>query len=563
MKKKLLFISVLLHSIICFSQVLNINIEAHKFNIDKNEALIISQIEHIENYTNITSAYNAISITLNKKDYLFTALPEQLTYTNSYTVTDPETATNYTLYFTALPLIAITSENTIVDEPKVYANFYYADDEQVLTSKIGIEIRGGISQYYPKKTYDLEFWEDELGEETHNVYFGDLRSDDDWIIDALYNEPLRLRSYTANKLWLEIHTPTYLDEEPDAKSGADVNYVEVFLNGSYNGVYNLSEQVDKKQLELKSYKDNLRGELFKGVGRGASTFTDLPNYDNSTDLWSGYEVKYPKADDIIDWSNIYGFTDFVMNSTEADFKTNIWNSFNNDNYIDYFIFLNLIRATDNTGKNIYIAKYTTDEPYFYVPWDLDGCFGTIWDGSNENITNDILTNGFMSRVLELNPDNIADDISNRWFTLRQDLLSNETLLQSISDRYNFLKSNNIYEREALVYSNYNFSEDDLSYTLTWLENRLTYLDTYFEKVLSVQDTSLETKKLNIYPNPAKNRLNISNNIKLNGKTFKIYNNIGQLSSEGIIDNNAITIEDLQSGLYFLNIESITYKFIKN
>ncbi|WP_299779957.1 CotH kinase family protein [uncultured Formosa sp.] len=561
MKKKLAIACVLLYNLCCFSQTLTIQTEAHKFNVDHNKAVVISQIKDIDTYTNLIAQYSEVELILDQEKYIFTTVPNQLTYTDSYSITDSETTTNYTLYFTALPLISISTENTIVDEPKVYADFYYADDSQILTSKIGIEIRGGISQLYPKKTYDLEFWEDELGDDTRDVSFGNLRSDDDWIIDALYNEPLRLRSYTANKLWLDIHTPTYLDEEPDAKSGADVNYVEVFLNGSYNGVYNLSEQVDKKQLELKSNKDDIRGELFKGVGRGASTFTALPNYDNTNELWGGYEVKYPKADEIIDWKNLYEFTNFVMNAPESDFKANIWDRFNRDNYINYFIFFNLIRAEDNTGKNIYLAKYTTDEPYFYVPWDLDGCFGTIWDGSNENITDDILTNGFMSRVIDLNPNNINEEISNRWFALRQDTLTYEALSQSISNKFNDLKSNNIYEREALVYPNYSFSEDDLLYTLNWLEDRLTFLDTYFENVLSTQDHVLNS--ITIYPNPAKHKLNISNYKEIQGQSFKIYNNIGQLSGEGIIENNYISVEYLQDGLYVLQIDNETFKFIKS
>ncbi|MFB9053037.1 CotH kinase family protein [Formosa undariae] len=561
MNKKLAFLSILLYNLCCFSQTLTLQAEAHKFNIDQSKTLVISQIKDIDTYTNLSSQYSNLELILGEEKFIFKTIPNQLTTTEAYSITNSETAINYTLYFTALPLISISTENIIVDEPKVYADFYYADDTQILSSKIGIEIRGGVSQSYPKKTYDLEFWEDELGDDTRDISFGNLRSDDDWIIDALYNEPLRLRSYTANKLWLEMHKPTYLDEEPDAKSGADVFYVEVFLNGAYNGIYNLSEQVDKKQLELKSNKEEIRGELFKGVNWGASTFTALPSYDNSNEMWSGYEVKYPKADEIIDWENVYQFTNFVMNATDLEFNLGIWDKFNRDNYIDYFIFLNLIRATDNTGKNIYLAKYTTDEPYFYVPWDLDGCFGTIWNGANEDITNDILTNGFMSRVIELNPDNITEDISNRWVALRQDVLTYDALSQSISNQYNDLKSNNIYKREALVYPNYTFGEDDLVYTLNWLENRLAFLDTYFENALSTEETHLNS--LTIYPNPAIHKLNIPNYSQIFGKPFKIYNTLGQLSGEGIIKSDYISVDYLQAGIYVLQIEHETFKFIKS
>ncbi len=560
MKKSLLLFSILLNTIVSFSQILTINIPENHFRIDENNSLIVSHFEEIDNYTNITG-FNEIIIILGQNNFYFNSIPANLEYSDSYLITDVNTSNKYTLYFTQLPIISVESTSTIVDEPKILANFIYADNEQVLISNIGIELRGVTSQSYPKKTYDLEFWEDDIGEETKKVQFGDLRSDDDWILDALYNEPLRLRSYVANKLWLEMHTPSYLDEESNAKSGANVMYVEMFLNGQYNGVYNLSEQIDKKQLKLKSFTDNIRGELYKGISWGASTFTDLPSYDNASRVWSGYEIKYPKDDEITDWDNVYQFTDFVMNSSDIDFTNSIWTKFEVDNYSDYFVFLNLIRATDNTGKNIYLAKYKTDDPYFYVPWDLDGCFGTIWDGTNENITDDILSNGFINRVIEINPNNISSGISNKWFDFRDNILNN-ALSNSILEQYNFLQNNKIYEREAIVYPNYSFGQEDLSYMLTWLENRLAYLDTYFGSVLSIDENILSIKTNVIYPNPAKNKVYITSTNSLIGKEFKIFNNLGQLSSKGVIENDFISIENLEIGYYLIRLENNSYRLIK-
>jgi spore coat protein H len=550
-------------TLICNSQVLTINVSEHNFGVDESNSLIVSHIQNISNYSN-TSEYDEIVITLGPNNYKFISIPESLEYSNSYLVTNSSTSNQYDLYFTLLPIILIESNNAIVDEPKVLANFTYSDEEQTLASNIGIELRGGSSQTYPKKTYDLEFWDDEVGNETNDVQFGELRSDDDWILDALYNEPLRLRSYVANKLWLEIHTaPYYIDDEPNAKSGADVMYVEMFLNGQYNGLYNLSEQVDKKQLKLKSYNDNIRGELYKGISWGATTFTSLPSYDNESRIWSGYEYKYPKEDDITDWGDLYQFTDFVMNSSETSFASSIWTKFDEDNCIDYFLFLNLIRATDNTGKNIYLAKYKANEPYFYVPWDLDGCFGTIWDGTNENITNDILCNGFINRAIDINPNDISTNIANKWFSYRNNILSSEYLSNFISEQYNFLQTNKIYERESLVYSNYLFDNEDLSYTLTWLENRLEYLDIYFREFLSINEGgSLVKTEIIIYPNPATDRIYISSSISLPGTNFKIYNNLGQLVLDGIIDDNNISVEKLKKGFYFIVIDSSSQKFIK-
>lgn len=559
--KIFLLVLCVFFSIICNSQILTINVPNNKFETDETLSIIVSRIQNIEDYQDIEN-YGEIIISFGEKDYRFISNPNTLEYSNSYIIEDLSALHQYRLYFTQLPIIIIDTDNTIVDEPKVLANLIYTDDEQTVTSNIGIELRGGSSQGYPKKTYDIEFWEDEIGDENIDMQFGKLREDDDWILDALYNEPLRIRSYTANKLWKQMHTPYYIDDEPKAESGADVMYVEMFVNGKYNGIYNLSEQVDRKQLKLKKFKDTMRGELYKGASWGASTFESLPSYNNSSRVWSGYEFEYPDEDEITDWNNLYQFTDFVMNSSESDFETSIWSEFVEANFIDYFLFLNLIRATDNTGKNIYLGKYKADEPYFYIPWDLDGCLGTIWNGTNENITNDILTNGFMDRVINENPNNALMNIASKWFDYRNNIFSLNSLSNSITNQYNFLQENKIYERESLVYSNYSFNNQSLSYTLNWLESRLAYLDTYFGNILSV-NTIIRSNKFSIYPNPAKNKIHINSVVELNDKNYKIFNSLGQLVSNGTIENKQIKIENLDKGVYYIIINGTSFKLMKN
>lgn len=470
---------MLLLTQLAVSQTLNIEIPENHFGIDNDISLVLSLLDNNADYSDL-SGFSEVTISLNGDNYTFDSVPNSLDYSNSYSISN--SINQYTIYFTELPIITIQSDSMIMDEPKVLGAFTYADEDQVVVSNIGIEIRGGLSQTFPKKTYDLEFWEDEIGEDTQNVQFKNLRDDDDWILDAIYNEPLRIRSHISHKLWLDMHTLYYQDEEPEAKSGADVEFVEIFINGNYNGLYNLSEQVDRKQLKLKKLNDEgeIRGELYKGDKDDASTlFESLIPFDNTIPEWGGHELKHPDEDDVINWENLFNFTDFVINSSDADFNGGIWDEFNKDNYSDHFIFLNLLSAQDNTGKNIFLAKYNTDEPYFYVPWDLDGVFGTDFRGDNRNRTEDILTNGFIDRVIDLNPGDYNACVSNRWSELRSSLLQTQNLISLFEDEYAYLDNNKLYERESLVYPNYDFSQTDLDYLLTWLEERLCFLDMYF------------------------------------------------------------------------------------
>lgn len=274
--------------------------------------------------------------------------------------------------------------------------------------------------------------------------------------------------------------------------------------------------------------------------------------------WGGHELKYPKEDDVTDWQNLYSFTDYVMNSSNADFVENIWTKFSYKNYLDYFIFLNLLRATDNRGKNIYLAKYKTDEVYFYVPWDLDGCFGTDYRGVKVNITDDILDNGFYRRVIRLNPQNYSTSIANKWFDYRDNILKTEKLIESFENTFQFLSDNKVYEREAIVHSNYQYNQQELDYLLTWLQNRLSYLDNYFSNSLSINNIDLGYTKGYVYPNPANDIVYLKNINNLENKTYKIYDLLGRLIDQGKITDNSIHIEELKQGNYIIVLNNKSY-----
>ncbi|MFK8054773.1 MAG: CotH kinase family protein [Saprospiraceae bacterium] len=552
---------LLIQALCASAQTLVIDVHEHHFQLDESRGMIVSQIENIGLYSDL-SDYTEVVLSLDSESYTLSTNPTSLLYSEAYVV--DRLSDRYTLYFTELPLVSISTQDTIVDDPKVHANFTYADSIQVLHSDIGIEIRGGFSQTYPKKTYDLEFWKDSSGTESENVQFGQMRKDDDWVLDALYNEPLRLRSHLATDLWLSIHTPYYLAQEPEAKAGAGTEYVELFLNGAYNGLYDLSEQIDRKQLQLASFDGSMRGELYKGVRWGPSTtFSGVPAYDNNERDWGGYDFKYPKEEDLTDWGPLYRFNDFVINSPDDSFIDSVWTKFSYENYLDYFIFLNLLRATDNTGKNVYVAKQTTSELYFYAPWDLDGCFGTVWDGTNQNTTDDILGNGFFDRVIELDPSNYRITVANKWFDYRNTLLKESTLLSLFEEQYNYLESNKLYERERLVYPNYPFDQQAFNYLQNWLRNRVSYLDSYYTGLLtSISTTAPESNTL-LYPNPANEWIYIDNLDGLLDGHYRIFSLQGKLVSEGESSNSSIPVGTLRSGQYALILGSRTYRFQVN
>ena len=545
------------------AQTLQIVVEPDHFGIDSDKKIIVSHLFEIDNYSNL-SDYQEIEISFDLDVFVFKNLPIKLAYEDSYLL---KKGTNeYRLFLTQLPLIFLNTTTPIVDDPKNSVDFIYADENQVLHEQPGVEIRGGFSQTFPKKTYDLEFWKDGNSGEKIDVQFRNLRNDDDWVLDALYNEPLRIRTHIAHKLWLKIHNVHYILDEPKAKAGADIFFTEMFLDGKYNGIYVLSEQVDRKLLKLEKYDNEIRGELYKGItwNGGAVTYSGLPSLDNDSRFWGGYEAKYPQEEEATDWTNLYDLTDFVMNASDADFNAKIWSKIHFENFRDYYIYLNLLRARDNTGKNLFMAKRDSDEPFFCSPWDLDACFGTSWKGDNDPRTDNLLSNGLYDRLLRQNSGSFKGELHKRWTDLRSTVLSDDELQNMILNTYQFLKDNNIYEREKCVYPNYAFNQTAKNYISNWTEDRLAFLDDYFGSFAGVPANSTPNLKQPIfYPNPTTGVFIFKNVQFLQRQKFEIFDIFGVVHLSDILEEGrSIDISKLPHGIYFLKSRGEIFRIFK-
>ena len=89
------------------------------------------------------------------------------------------------------------------------------------------------------------------------------------------------------------------------------------------------------------------------------------------------------------------------------------------------------------------------------------------------------------------------------------------------------------------------------------------LGVWDEEHASLKENSSELN-INIYPNPAEDKINIELKNEIKGNVV-ITNQLGQVVKEMNIDGKELTIdiEDLTSGIYFINVSNQRMKFLKN
>jgi spore coat protein H len=445
---------------------------AHSYQVDHNNKIIVLNIDMEDDVSQELTA-----LQLDEK-YLFSSPANGLKDIEKYTVEKGGEA--YSLFITKSPILAIQVKDSLTKHPKVLGHFRYFDADTTFTSAIGIDLRGNLSLTYPKKSFNVSFYTDSITKGKKDVKLKKLREDDDIILDGLYNEPLLLRAYSSQKLWNEIHTPHYASEEKNARATVDGFYVDLFVNDAYRGIYLVSEKINRSLLKLKKMKETtVRGELFKaGYYAPGTSFKAAPDFKNSLPTWAGWEMEYPYEDYTAYYDKLHKAITFVTTSTNDEFAKQLPEYFNVANLVDYFLFVNLIRATDNVGKNFYLAKYKTDTPYFIVPWDMDGVLGTIQAGKRIPTTDDILSNYLFDRMQK--NVGLRSNMNQRWTDLRANAFAEEALVSRITETYSEMLNEKKYERDYLVWDK-SHEEEHLTYIVTWLKNRITYLDTFFKQ----------------------------------------------------------------------------------
>jgi len=385
------------------------------------------------------------------------------------------------------------------------------ESDKTTTLKAKIKWRGGStnSPNKHKRNYKIKFYED--------VSLFGLRSDNNWILDAGQADLFRLRNRIATELWNDMaHKPYYYYQEPNVLTGVRGKVIEVYLNNEYMGIYCLTEAMDRKQLKLKKYDKltgTIHGGLWKATDWGNSLMYDITAYDNSKETWGAFEVKYPELDDVeeTDYSTLYNAISFVANSTDEEFKNHIHNYFDMPVIIDYYIFLHVLNAFDNTGKNIYWAVYDkeTDKKLTLAVWDLDGTVGQKWiekwipNATSPELEVENNLNLYV-RLKKLNANNFNQKVLERYSELRKNILSTDNLINRYEYYYQLIKNCGAAEREQQKWS----EDTDIDGRVLNFESEYNDIVNWITKHMEFLDNNVFKKNTNINYIPFSNYNNI-------------------------------------------------------
>ncbi len=379
------------------------------------------------------------------------------------------------------------------------------DSSQTVDLRARIKWAGGTTLYdwIEKHNYHIKFI-DEYGEKLDLSFFG-LRNDNHWRLDAGIVDMLRFRNKVAHGIWADFDSkPYYAESQPGARNYSRGEHVEMFLNGEYMGFFDMAEFLDRKQMKLKKYDETtgtFRGLMWKGkeVTRQTLFRSDSVVVD-TVERWCGFDIMYPDFDDVYptDYSVLNRAINFVATSDDSTFAEHVGEYFDLPVLADYYVFIQMLFAIDNSSKNIIWGCYNSalDQKLTLSVWDLEATVGQHWyDGqgyyhaSEIQPENDLetcrftaLSNSKLFMRLKQVPA-FWQRVMDRYWELRNTVLDPDSLIARYQATFDVLRTSGALERERerwtgsrdLANRQLDF-QGELDYLSDWIRRRVNYLD---------------------------------------------------------------------------------------
>ncbi len=423
-----------------------------------------------------------------------------------------------------LPILVFdTQGQEIPDEPKLTAHLGIIYNGEGQTNNItdpfndydgfiGVELRGQTSMFFPKRP--LGFETRNADGTNNNVSIVGLPAENDWVLHNPYSDKTLIRNAFSYKLAEQIMT-----------YAPRTRMVEVVINGSYEGVYLLTEniKVDDNRVNIaKLNPEDIDGDELTGgyivkldkTDNGDITLTS--NYaPNSASGGQTIEFIYhspktlkPEQLDYIE-NFLHSFEDALANDDFSDPEGGYHEYIDVSSFVDYLIINEITRNVDGYRISTYLYKdKDSNDPRLKIGpvWDYnlalgnaDYCFGSSqydWAYNfNDVCPNDNWLVPFWWEKL-MSDSSFTAALNTRWQELRSDVFS-DTRLNFICDSLTDLTAaaaNRNYQRYPDVLGQYiwpnnfvgNTWQEEIDYMCGWMNDRVEFLDTGFENLTGEQ-----------------------------------------------------------------------------
>lgn len=333
---------------------------------------------------------------------------------------------------------ASSGETTITAGMKVIgedtAVWHHANGAANVESAIQIRIRGNSSRSFDKPSYAIRLVDD-TGANAPQSLMG-MDSHHEWVLYGPWLDKTAVRNYMFYNLAGEM-----MDYAPN------VRYCEVIVDGVYQGLYLLTENITGGQngtrlgLTVSAKDRDFTGYLLRLDHKrpDQTPLRSFTTYTYTTPLL--LQIEYPgerNRDEALTEAIRQDFSDFEKALYSFDYDREIYGYqewLDSDSFVDYFIINELSSNADAGNYSTYIYK-SPDGLYRMCVWDFNNACDNFFD---EKVSHEgfFLQNRLWYWMLTKDED-FTERIIHRYRQLREGILSQESMDEYIDEVLAFL-----------------------------------------------------------------------------------------------------------------------------
>lgn len=353
-----------------------------------------------------------------------------------------------------------------------------------------IKLQGKSTLYLPKKNYTVNLYSDENRNVKLNKEFKNWGFHNNFVLKADYKDILHARNVVGSKLWSKVvqsrsdydTLPEELKNSPN-NGAIDGFPVRVYINGAYNGLYNLT--IPKCDWMVGMNSANANHVLLNAEFNDTGDIAYQNNPCNFNTLWDGSEG-YFSVEVGKNSAELASSLNTIISSIINNDSASLEQSLDIKSAIDYFIFQEIILGVDGLANNMLLATYDMTKWYLSA-YDMDATFDLHWNGEildwfDANMPNYPYDNSYSS-LLQYIWNNYYDAYVERYVELRKSVLSYSSIIEEF-EKYIGIFGEDVYIQDTAIYPDIPSVVDNTLMSLRcFVRDRLEYLDKHYGVVI--------------------------------------------------------------------------------
>lgn len=360
-----------------------------------------------------------------------------------------------------------------------YLDFFWPEGHvraQLQNSEAEWHWRGNANLASTKKSYRINLRQS--GGEAVKLDFLGLGESDSWILLNFATDATRSRDVVSYQFWNELAARNNADP-----TGPVVEYVELFLDDTYMGVYGLCRPVNRSSLELSRQDILYKWRLSTMITEEGFDWVER---DEQLAWYQVLEVTWPNEYEDGVWQPLRRHVNTFCQPQATAGWQEMTELIDLENTVDMALYKQFVAGLDNVMQNQYLLYRGAEGRIYRMPWDMDETFGNAPSSFPEaHLATIAVPDMELDSLYAADARRVKQLVADRWTELRQSIFTLQRVEEKFLAARERLTSSGAWSRDFGLWGETDAGNGwaqvislDMEEAFAFMEERLIFLDEY-------------------------------------------------------------------------------------